>query len=624
MAKQQSPFGPTLLCITMVFGTFALASNLHSFLSAWRRRLKDEAEAKQRLLCESTTSDATLSARGRRVQAPTVSYIDAVIEAIMEPYDERSNPGGAILLAVAENRLSWDLLLPQLLAPIEVDLPPWMTPLAPLVAPFPPVMKPLPPPATAMSAMAANMEAMPSSAAAAALSAAEAKRSEAAAAASAPVIEAAAAPAATSAPLMVPTAAATAAALPSLAPVFATAAAADMLSYAAPQGTEACRTAVAALFRERICPGVPVSSAEICVCSGGDAVLSHLFTSLLEAGDGLLIPTPYYAAFEHHVGALAGAVLLPMPLAHPRYRLTATALETAYETAEAEGRRPRALLLTNPTNPTGQIYSADELRMALDFCRMRRLHLVSDEIYALSVFPGSIGGRNGRGADGSAGPAAAAAAAAGKAAARPADGVTVTAAGAAALLPRQAARAAAGSGDSNGARFNGRLSHAPNGRLNNAPNHGGGSASAAQFNGRSSGGSNCSGRGGGGGDNSGGSGDGGGSGSNGGGFISIANIANGTLGDYVHVVWGLSKDFGASGLRVGALFSQNAALMRAMGGIGLSTVSGLMQVSGEGRTFSSFFLSSGFFPSCHGHLVLWSTSVQRGHGQSLGFGVNEA
>ena len=63
------------------------------------------------------------------------------------------------------------------------------------------------------------------------------------------------------------------------------------------------------------------------------------------------------------------------------------ALDQAYESAVRNGMPPKALLITNPNNPSGEIYSAAELRLMARWCDQKKIHLISDEIYALSVFP---------------------------------------------------------------------------------------------------------------------------------------------------------------------------------------------------------------------------------------------
>lgn len=81
---------------------------------------------------------------------------------------------------------------------------------------------------------------------------------------------------------------------------------------------------------------------------------------------------------------IAKVQTLAVPLAPPDYRLTREALDGALARYKAEGRRVKGLILTSPQNPLGIIYSEEELRMCIDWAKTNGLHLISDEIYALS------------------------------------------------------------------------------------------------------------------------------------------------------------------------------------------------------------------------------------------------
>ena len=59
-------------------------------------------------------------------------------------------------------------------------------------------------------------------------------------------------------------------------------------------------------------------------------------------------------------------------------------LDDAARRAITSGHTPRVLLLTSPSNPLGTTYSADQLRRMISWCKRNNIHLVSDEIYALS------------------------------------------------------------------------------------------------------------------------------------------------------------------------------------------------------------------------------------------------
>lgn len=60
------------------------------------------------------------------------------------------------------------------------------------------------------------------------------------------------------------------------------------------------------------------------------------------------------------------------------YVVTDAILEEAYQQAVADGRKVKLLVFTNPNNPTGTVYSLDEMRTVLAFCRRHSLHLVRD------------------------------------------------------------------------------------------------------------------------------------------------------------------------------------------------------------------------------------------------------
>ncbi|KAH8051547.1 1-aminocyclopropane-1-carboxylate synthase [Aureococcus anophagefferens] len=88
-------------------------------------------------------------------------------------------------------------------------------------------------------------------------------------------------------------------------------------------------------------------------------------------------------ALRAPLAAFLSARVVPVRLDREKgYALTRAALDAAYHAA---GGKAKALLLTNPHNPTGRALSRKELELAVDWCDRRRLHLVSDEIYALSA-----------------------------------------------------------------------------------------------------------------------------------------------------------------------------------------------------------------------------------------------
>lgn len=133
--------------------------------------------------------------------------------------------------------------------------------------------------------------------------------------------------------------------------------------------------------------GVRFRPDEICTLAGAGAVLEAVFYSLCDPGDGVLLATPGYPGFWMDLENRDEVAVVGVPTAWgDGFRIRRSALDAAFESAD---RPIRALLLASPANPTGQLLDAEELDDLVGWCRDRRIHLVVDEVYALSVFDGS-------------------------------------------------------------------------------------------------------------------------------------------------------------------------------------------------------------------------------------------
>ncbi|MEE4273653.1 MAG: aminotransferase class I/II-fold pyridoxal phosphate-dependent enzyme [Thermoanaerobaculales bacterium] len=125
---------------------------------------------------------------------------------------------------------------------------------------------------------------------------------------------------------------------------------------------------------------------QISVLAGAGSVLEILFHALGDPGDGVLAPTPSYAGFWMDLELRNELRIVPVHTsADGGFRLTPELLDRA---ADGADRPVRALLLTTPDNPLGRVYTADELDAILSWAEGRGLHVVADEIYALSVYGG--------------------------------------------------------------------------------------------------------------------------------------------------------------------------------------------------------------------------------------------
>lgn len=178
---------------------------------------------------------------------------------------------------------------------------------------------------------------------------------------------------------------------------------ADCIYYQPTHGRPSFRTAFCEYLKRALRLSRDLDPEGLVVGAGCNAVLENLCITLAEPGEGVLIPTPYYAAFEFDLVARAGLSILPVntmkrsgvpipdeggPATVPveAYYPTRGALDAALEAAQEDGERPRILLLSHPHNPLGVCYPPEVIRECIDWARENRIHLVSDEIYAGSVY----------------------------------------------------------------------------------------------------------------------------------------------------------------------------------------------------------------------------------------------
>ena len=122
--------------------------------------------------------------------------------------------------------------------------------------------------------------------------------------------------------------------------------------------------------------GIPTSAAEVLVTNGGKQAIYNLFQVLLNPGDEVLIPAPYWLSYPE-MARLAGARPVAVPSsADDGFRLDLNALEAAITPAS------RVLIINSPGNPTGRVLSRDELLAIAELVRRHpRLVVMSDEIY---------------------------------------------------------------------------------------------------------------------------------------------------------------------------------------------------------------------------------------------------
>ena len=127
-----------------------------------------------------------------------------------------------------------------------------------------------------------------------------------------------------------------------------------------------------------------MAAEQVAVLAGAGSVLEILFHALADPGDGVLVPTPSYAGFWPDLETRDELSIVPVHCpSDDGFRITVGRLEQA---RRAAGRPVRALLFTSPSNPMGTVFEPADLAGVLAWAEEVGIHVVFDEVYALSVF----------------------------------------------------------------------------------------------------------------------------------------------------------------------------------------------------------------------------------------------
>lgn len=159
------------------------------------------------------------------------------------------------------------------------------------------------------------------------------------------------------------------------------------MGYCDMRGTTALRSAFAGFLERSILPpGVRVDPEHLCASAGAGAVIENLAFALSGPGDSWLVPAPWYAAFRNDISVRAGVRAVPVHEPDGALFPTVAALEAARAACAAAASDVKVLLLCHPGNPTGQVLPAAAWRAAACWALRCGMHVVSDEVYASSVW----------------------------------------------------------------------------------------------------------------------------------------------------------------------------------------------------------------------------------------------
>jgi aspartate/methionine/tyrosine aminotransferase len=148
------------------------------------------------------------------------------------------------------------------------------------------------------------------------------------------------------------------------------------------------RTALAGFFNRYFAPVVPVEAQHIDVSNGVTASIERCAFELGDAGDSFLLGRPHYGTYSSDLGDRAGIKTIPVSFdgVDPFSVAAVARYEAALLAAQRRSRKVRALVFCSPHNPLGRCYPREALAAIMRLCQKYCMHLICDEIYALSVF----------------------------------------------------------------------------------------------------------------------------------------------------------------------------------------------------------------------------------------------
>lgn len=129
--------------------------------------------------------------------------------------------------------------------------------------------------------------------------------------------------------------------------------------------------------------GMHFEEGDILITTGGSEALQIVFNCILDDGDEVIIPEPFYPNYNTMVNTCGAAI-------HP----VCTSPEDGYHYADrakieaAINERTRAIVCTNPGNPTGNVLTPEEMRMMVDIAKEHGLFIIGDEAYREFVYAG--------------------------------------------------------------------------------------------------------------------------------------------------------------------------------------------------------------------------------------------
>lgn len=155
----------------------------------------------------------------------------------------------------------------------------------------------------------------------------------------------------------------------------------NLTRYTPASGTLALKEAVCQRMREDC--GVEYKPSQVVVSTGAKHCVYLALRALVNPGDEIILPAPYWVSYLELIKMVGGRPVVVLSEEKDRFKMSAEQL------AAAITPKTKALILNNPGNPTGMVYSREELEAIAKVCVEKDIYVISDEIYYGLLYDGA-------------------------------------------------------------------------------------------------------------------------------------------------------------------------------------------------------------------------------------------
>jgi len=128
--------------------------------------------------------------------------------------------------------------------------------------------------------------------------------------------------------------------------------------------------------------GTEITASQVVVTNGGKQAVYQAFAVLLDPGDEVILPSPYWTTYPEAIALAGGKAVEVFAGSDQNYMVTVEQLE------KARTPKTKAMLLCSPSNPTGSVYSKEQIKAIGEWALANEIWIVSDEIYQNVIYDG--------------------------------------------------------------------------------------------------------------------------------------------------------------------------------------------------------------------------------------------